>query len=424
MTGHCRDYHGEDMRREEIPNFKHKKIRHRTAALLLTLLIAAAFPFSAMADEASSESSVVAEKTEQLAEGSAAGEESPVSESSAESSAAEISSEESMDSSAETESEVEPGPSAEPSENSQQEASAPLENSQQEASAVLENSGDQSSGDSVKDNAPEASEKASSSSISDETAEKSSQKSETTEKSASAKNTDEKTDKSTKKGNKKSSEESSESSDSSEDEAVEVEEETYVAGYILDNSVLNGKYLFPLDTDNYSAESVTTVTIVTQGYELNVHNGLDIAGSIGDKVYAVEDGTITFCQKWDGKSVEGMQSYGNLLYLTLEDGTIIRYAHLDSFDEKIYSAYLKEGKVTVKAGDVIGYVGSSGNSTGCHLHFEIRDAYGNPKDPKTFITHEPGETTKWNEKKSAAVIKAITYEDNTRKILINASHIL
>ena len=179
-------------------------------------------------------------------------------------------------------------------------------------------------------------------------------------------------------------------------------EPQFVPGYYLYETLLSGKYLYPLEAKN---------TCVTQGFTAGVHNGLDIGGQRGDKVFAVEDGSISFMQSWDGFSVSGMQSYGNLLYLTLEDGTVVRYAHLDSFEGTLYDEFTANGTAAVKAGDVIGFVGTTGNSTGYHLHFEIRDVYGNPLDPNPLITHNPNETTKWDVEEIAEITKIVTYDE-------------
>ncbi|MFF1906544.1 M23 family metallopeptidase [Kitasatospora sp. NPDC058218] len=94
------------------------------------------------------------------------------------------------------------------------------------------------------------------------------------------------------------------------------------------------------------------------------HTGIDFPVDGGTQVLAVTDGTIR--TQWN-------PSYGYMSILKMADGTEAWYCHLRSY---------KIRKGTVKAGDVIAFVGSSGNSTGPHLHFEIRPAGGGaPVDP-------------------------------------------
>ncbi|MER7702670.1 M23 family metallopeptidase [Kitasatospora sp. NPDC097605] len=94
------------------------------------------------------------------------------------------------------------------------------------------------------------------------------------------------------------------------------------------------------------------------------HTGIDFPVDGGTQVMAVADGTIR--TQWN-------PSYGYMTILKTSDGTEVWYCHLRSY---------KIRKGTVKAGDVIAFVGSSGNSTGPHLHLEIRPAGGGaPVDP-------------------------------------------
>ncbi|MGD9483380.1 peptidoglycan DD-metalloendopeptidase family protein [Streptomyces sp. TRM70308] len=96
---------------------------------------------------------------------------------------------------------------------------------------------------------------------------------------------------------------------------------------------------------------------------MSVHTGIDFPVSYGTPVKAATDGTIT--TKWD-------IAYGNMAIVTAADGTQTWYCHLSS-------TKIRSGQV--KAGDTIGYAGSSGNSTGPHLHFEVRPGGGTATDP-------------------------------------------
>jgi murein DD-endopeptidase MepM/ murein hydrolase activator NlpD len=97
----------------------------------------------------------------------------------------------------------------------------------------------------------------------------------------------------------------------------------------------------------------------------SIHTGLDLSAPSGTQILAVANGTVTEVG-YDG-------SYGNKTVVTLEDGTEIWFCHQTS--------YAVEVGDTVTAGEVIGYVGSTGNTTGPHLHLEVRPGGGDPVDP-------------------------------------------
>ncbi|AWZ04817.1 MULTISPECIES: M23 family metallopeptidase [unclassified Streptomyces] len=100
---------------------------------------------------------------------------------------------------------------------------------------------------------------------------------------------------------------------------------------------------------------------------MSVHTGIDFPVSYGTSVMAATDGTVR--SQWNS-------AYGNMVILTAPDGTETWYCHLSS-------AKIRSGKV--KAGDVIAYSGNSGNSTGPHLHFEVRPGGGSPVDPQAWL---------------------------------------
>src|SRR5262245_12975796 len=86
------------------------------------------------------------------------------------------------------------------------------------------------------------------------------------------------------------------------------------------------------------------------------HEGLDISADRGTPVYATADGTVTAAGYESG--------YGNLVVITHEYGLETRYGHLSKF--------VARNGDKVKRGDIIGHVGSTGRSTGSHLHYEVR----------------------------------------------------
>lgn len=100
---------------------------------------------------------------------------------------------------------------------------------------------------------------------------------------------------------------------------------------------------------------------------MSVHTGIDFPVSYGTPVMSAIDGTIR--TQWNS-------AYGNMAIVTAADGTETWYCHLSS-------TKLRSGPV--KAGDVIAYSGNSGNSTGPHLHFEVRPGGGSPIDPLPWL---------------------------------------
>ncbi|MFF3288172.1 M23 family metallopeptidase [Streptomyces sp. NPDC003023] len=100
---------------------------------------------------------------------------------------------------------------------------------------------------------------------------------------------------------------------------------------------------------------------------MSLHTGIDFPVQYGTEVMAATDGTVR--TQWNG-------AYGNMAIVTAADGTETWYCHLSS--TKIRSG-------TVKAGDVIAYSGNSGNSTGPHLHFEVRPGGGAAIDPLPWL---------------------------------------
>ena len=116
-----------------------------------------------------------------------------------------------------------------------------------------------------------------------------------------------------------------------------------------------------------------------------VHNAVDIGAGMGTPVYAASSGVVTQaysgCTHNWGKSYGNWCScgggYGNVVYLSHDSGGYMTiYGHFSSIT-------VSTGQ-HVSAGQLIGYVGSTGWSTGAHLHFEAHDASGNKIDPMQF----------------------------------------
>ena len=98
------------------------------------------------------------------------------------------------------------------------------------------------------------------------------------------------------------------------------------------------------------------------------HTGLDIATSSGTAIVSCNSGTVTFAGR--------KGSYGNLVIISHGNGVETWYAHCSKL-------YVSSGKI-VSAGQKIAAVGSTGNSTGPHLHLEVR-INGNPVNPEKYL---------------------------------------
>lgn len=98
------------------------------------------------------------------------------------------------------------------------------------------------------------------------------------------------------------------------------------------------------------------------------HPGLDFRGPLGAPIYAAARGTVSFVGQRSG--------YGNCVEITHGNGLITRYAHMSGFRTAIGKA--------VGPGEVIGVIGSTGRSTGPHLHFEVR-INDRPVNPRPFL---------------------------------------
>jgi murein DD-endopeptidase MepM/ murein hydrolase activator NlpD len=99
------------------------------------------------------------------------------------------------------------------------------------------------------------------------------------------------------------------------------------------------------------------------------HNGLDMAGPIGTPIYATADGIVGRAQ-W-------VSGYGKYVEINHGSGIQTRYGHM--------SQILVEPGARVTRGELIGRMGSTGRSTGSHLHYEVR-VEGVPVNPTPFLT--------------------------------------
>jgi len=110
------------------------------------------------------------------------------------------------------------------------------------------------------------------------------------------------------------------------------------------------------------------------GRTYEFHPGMDIDGERGDQVVAPGNGTVVKAA-WTG-------GYGNMIEIDHGKGLTTRYGHLSKIE-------VNEGD-TVTRGELIGLIGSTGRSTGPHLHFELR-LKDKPVNPRHFLPQEPTE---------------------------------
>ncbi|MGZ5475127.1 MAG: M23 family metallopeptidase [Thermoanaerobaculia bacterium] len=144
-----------------------------------------------------------------------------------------------------------------------------------------------------------------------------------------------------------------------------------------DLSVLEQKFVAQSQLLSSTPSIAPVRGILTDGFggrsdpftgEPGTHNAIDISSAVGQAVRAPADGIVV-------KS-EWANGYGNVIYISHGYGYSTRYGHLSTFA-------VRPG-ARVKRGDVLGYVGSTGRSTGPHLHYEVR-LNNNPVNPLEYI---------------------------------------
>ena len=99
-----------------------------------------------------------------------------------------------------------------------------------------------------------------------------------------------------------------------------------------------------------------------------IHAGIDMRGDKGDPVRVTANGTVTIAS-WQG-------GYGNMVEVDHGNGFATRYGHMSKIDVKVGQS--------VRIGQTLGEIGSTGRSTGPHLHYETR-IDGEPVDPQKFL---------------------------------------
>ena len=118
----------------------------------------------------------------------------------------------------------------------------------------------------------------------------------------------------------------------------------------------------------------------TSQVELQLHKGLDIGVAGGTPILAISDGIVT--------RANYSTSYGNIVEILHDDGYVSKYAHQQKLN-------VVKGQ-QVKQGDIIGFVGTTGDSTGNHLHLELYDEVGEFMNPIYFIERSGQNSTEQN----------------------------
>jgi murein DD-endopeptidase MepM/ murein hydrolase activator NlpD len=144
-----------------------------------------------------------------------------------------------------------------------------------------------------------------------------------------------------------------------------------------DLSVLEQKFVAQSQLLSSTPSIAPVRGILTDGFggrsdpftgEPGTHNAIDISSAVGQAVRAPADGIVV--------KAEWANGYGNVIYVSHGYGFSTRYGHL--------SGYAIRPGQHVKRGDILGYVGSTGRSTGPHLHYEVR-INNNPVNPLEYI---------------------------------------
>ena len=154
------------------------------------------------------------------------------------------------------------------------------------------------------------------------------------------------------------------------DAQIKAKEREYAAQ--VANVPSESGYLWPLPGGYNTISSLAGGRIHPVTGKPGNHAGIDIPAPSGTNIYAAKSGVVIHAAKGTGSS----WSYGNYVIVSHSDGTSTLYAHMSRIG-------CKEGQ-TVKQGDVVGYVGTTGRSTGNHLHFEIRSG-STRKDPVNYF---------------------------------------
>lgn len=112
---------------------------------------------------------------------------------------------------------------------------------------------------------------------------------------------------------------------------------------------------------------------LSESGSVQTRKGIDIAAVNGTEIYAAAGGVVTRAGDYN-------DGYGNCVYIQHDNSYTSRYAHCESINVEVGD--------NVKIGQTIATVGSTGKSTGNHLHFEIRDENKNALNPLDYVEYK------------------------------------
>jgi murein DD-endopeptidase MepM/ murein hydrolase activator NlpD len=147
-------------------------------------------------------------------------------------------------------------------------------------------------------------------------------------------------------------------------------EESYrsLEEYLVDKALVQSNTPNMMPIRGYVTGGVGTREDPFTGARNDRHTGLDISAPYGTRVYAPADGTVLYAGTREG--------YGNIVVIDHKFGITSRYGHLSKFNIQVGQHISRH--------DVIGYVGTTGRTTGPHLHFEIWQ-FDKYCDPRAFL---------------------------------------
>lgn len=151
---------------------------------------------------------------------------------------------------------------------------------------------------------------------------------------------------------------------------------------------------------------------ITQIYKAGVHNGIDVVNknyTLGN-IIAHTDGVVSEARDGLG-NMKGSNSYGNYVKIKHDNGYSTLYAHLAKGTVKVAAGN------KVSKGQVLGFMGDSGNSYGAHLHFEVRNESDGRIDPTPYLDADlPAKVVEEPKEEAGKVIYTVKAGDTLSEI--------